>query len=142
MDDADDSRFQPGPMTVPTKEPAINLPPWTLALIATNVVAFAIVHMLPDASEWRAIDGFGFVPARFGAFGELTPALLLTPITYQFLHGDWVHLLVNMASLAAFCRSTSCAASLRRPRISPSTHRARIPSSGLRARSRASWAAC
>jgi membrane associated rhomboid family serine protease len=102
MDDADDSRFQPGPMTVPTKEPAINLPPWTLALIATNVVAFAIVHMLPDASEWRAIDGFGFVPARFGAFGELTPALLLTPITYQFLHGDWVHLLVNMASLAAF----------------------------------------
>jgi membrane associated rhomboid family serine protease len=28
--------------------------------------------------------------------------LLLAPITYQFLHGGWVHLGVNMITLAAF----------------------------------------
>ena len=57
------------------------------------------------------VTNFGFVPARyqtlsgagFGAgFGGLGWPALVSPVTYMFLHGGWLHLIVNVASLAAF----------------------------------------
>ncbi|MBL8833132.1 MAG: rhomboid family intramembrane serine protease [Rhodospirillales bacterium] len=89
-------------MSHPASEPAINLPPFTLALIVANVVAFGAVRLLDGDAVWLAIDAFGFVPARYGGGQADGIAALYTPITYQFLHGDWVHLAVNMVSLAAF----------------------------------------
>lgn len=89
-------------MSHPASEPAINLPPFTLALIAANVLAFGATRMLGGDMVWRAIDTFGFVPARYGGGMSDGFAAIYTPITYQFLHGDWVHLAVNMVSLAAF----------------------------------------
>lgn len=89
-------------MTRSGSEPAINLPPFTLALIAVNVAVFAAVRLLPGDAGWLAIDSFGFIPQRYSGGMPAGAAAIYTPITYQFLHGDWVHLAVNMVSLAAF----------------------------------------
>ena len=89
-------------MTHPKSEPAINLPPFTLALIVANVAAFAAVRLLQGDAGWLAIDTFGFIPSRYSGGMQAGAAAFYSPITYQFLHGDWVHLAVNMVSLAAF----------------------------------------
>lgn len=89
-------------MMRPGAEPAINLPPFTLALIAANVAAFAAIRLLQGDAGWLAIDMFGFIPSRYGGGMPAGAAAIYSPITYQFLHGDWVHLAVNMVSLAAF----------------------------------------
>lgn len=88
--------------TRPGNEPAINLPPFTLALIAINVAVFAAVRLLQGDAGWLAIDTFGFIPQRYSGGMPADAAAIYTPITYQFLHGDWVHLAVNMVTLAAF----------------------------------------
>jgi len=89
-------------MQHPAREPAINLPPVTLALIVANVAAFASVRLLDEGSFWAAYEAFGFVPARYDGDPSAGAALFYTPVTYLFLHGDWMHLGVNMVSLAAF----------------------------------------
>jgi len=89
-------------MTRPGAEAAINLPPFTLALIAANIAAFAAVRLLDGDAVWLAIDSFGFIPQRYADGMPAGAAAVYTPVTYQFLHGDWVHLAVNMVSLAAF----------------------------------------
>lgn len=89
-------------MTRPTTEPAINLPPFTLSLIAVNVAVFAAIRLLQADAGWQAIDSFGFIPRSYIGDMPAGAAAIYTPITYQFLHGDWVHLAVNMVSLAAF----------------------------------------
>ncbi|MBI3504930.1 MAG: rhomboid family intramembrane serine protease [Proteobacteria bacterium] len=89
-------------MQQPTREPAINLPPVTLAMIAANIAAFAAVRLLAGGKAWEAYDAFGFIPARYLGDPAAGAALVYTPLTYLFLHGDWVHLAVNMVSLAAF----------------------------------------
>jgi membrane associated rhomboid family serine protease len=83
-------------------EPAINIPPVTLVLIAANVLAFAALRLLSGDAVWRAIDALGFVPGRYAGIVEGGGALLYAPFTYQFLHGDWAHLGINMVTLAAF----------------------------------------
>jgi membrane associated rhomboid family serine protease len=92
-------------MTRPRTEPAINLPPFTLSLIAVYVAVFAAIRFLPADAGWQAIDAFGFIPQRYIGGMPAGAAAIYTPITYQFLHGDWVHLAVNMVSLAAFALS-------------------------------------
>jgi membrane associated rhomboid family serine protease len=89
-------------MTRPAAEPAINLPPFTLSLIVANVAVFAAIRLLEADAGWQAIDSFGFIPQRYIGGMPAGAAAIYTPITYQFLHGDWVHLAVNMVSLAAF----------------------------------------
>ena len=98
----DDRRFPPGRMTIRSSEPAINLPPFTLALILANVCVFAVLKLLPNTMAWNAIDIFGFVPSRYSGDTAFSTAAIFAPVSYQFLHGDWIHLAVNMVSLAAF----------------------------------------
>jgi membrane associated rhomboid family serine protease len=89
-------------MSQPPSEPAINLPPLTLALIAINVAVFAALRFVSDGVAWRAIDNFGFTPERFASQAPLGIGGWLSPLTYMFLHGDWTHLGINMVTLAAF----------------------------------------
>ncbi|MBI1244245.1 MAG: rhomboid family intramembrane serine protease [Alphaproteobacteria bacterium] len=89
-------------MTDRTSEPAINLPPYTLALVAANVLLFVGLSVLSDDARWTAIDLLGFVPGRYSGTSALSPVALIAPVSYQFIHGDWVHLTINMVSLAAF----------------------------------------
>ena len=82
---------------------AINLPPVLLWLIGINVAIQLVREFLGDATDGYIIQQFGLVPAAYtsGADPDLL-SLLAAPITYQFLHGGWLHLGINMVTLAAF----------------------------------------
>jgi membrane associated rhomboid family serine protease len=109
-------------------QPVFNLPGVILALLA----AFAAVQVMrdvvsPEIDAWL-ITTFGFIPARFSrhfAPGGLANSIAQqiasgvpegtirwflgeggwpwwSPLTYAFLHGDWIHLGLNGLWLAAF----------------------------------------
>lgn len=81
-------------------EPIFNLPPMTGALILTNLAVEVIRQLLPDPVDYDLIVRFGFIPVVYRQ--PLGLDQLLAPLTYQFLHGGWLHLGVNMVTLAAF----------------------------------------
>jgi membrane associated rhomboid family serine protease len=86
-----------------TYERAINLPPAILWLIVINVAVQGLRQLLSDGFDDKLILQFGLIPARYTAGGgDDWLSLIAAPIAYQFLHGGWVHLGVNMLSLAAF----------------------------------------
>ncbi len=98
-----DQTRQPGPDRGGGQhERAINLPPVILWLIIANAAVQGVRELLGDATDQNLILQFGLIPAVYtGQGGDLLTALA-APFTYQFLHGGWVHLGVNMLSLAAF----------------------------------------
>ena len=84
-------------------ERAINLPPALTWLIGINVAVHLVRQLLGDSADQSLVLAFGVVPAAYtGEQSSDFLSLLLAPITYQFLHGGWVHLGVNMFTLAAF----------------------------------------
>ena len=96
-----DNFKNPGPQRG-AGERAINLPPAILWLIAINVAVHLVRQVLPDSADQALIVELGLVPANItGDQGSLLLSLI-SLITYQFLHGGWVHLGINMVSLAAF----------------------------------------
>ena len=102
-----DQEQRPGPERgIPgrgTYERAINLPPAILWLIVINVAVQGLRQLLSDGVDDKLILQLGLIPARYtnGATDDWL-SLIAAPIAYQFLHGGWVHLGVNMLSLAAF----------------------------------------
>ncbi len=72
-------------------EPIFNVPPATLALVAINSAVF----LLQLYSSENITDRFAFVP-------QDVLQRPYTLITYQFLHGGWLHLSLNMLGLLAF----------------------------------------
>jgi membrane associated rhomboid family serine protease len=79
----------------------------TIGLIVVNVA----IHLLrlgeADADSFLTALGFGFVPVRLFEGAELAPGIPATPpllslLTYQFLHGGWLHLGFNMLFLWVF----------------------------------------
>lgn len=84
-------------------ERAINLPPALLVLIVINLAVHVARQLMSESMDQQVVTQLGLVPAAFtGEPGGPWWSLLLSPITYQFIHGGWVHLGVNMISLAAF----------------------------------------
>ncbi len=84
-------------------ERAINLPPVILWLILVNVAVQGVRLMLSESVDMDVILALGLVPAAYtGEPMANLLSLVAAPFTYQFLHGGWVHLGVNMLSLAAF----------------------------------------
>ena len=97
-----DQERRPGPGGG-AHERAINLPPAILWLIVINLAVQGIRLLLSEAVDDNLVLQFGLAPANYTAdtgIGWLS--LIAAPITYQFLHGGWVHVGVNMLSLAAF----------------------------------------
>lgn len=97
-----DESGRPGPQRGAGQR-AINLPPVLIWLIGINVAVQLVRELLSDAADGDIILQFGLVPAAYtsGAGPDLL-SLLIAPITYQFLHGGWLHLGINMITLAAF----------------------------------------
>lgn len=91
-----------GPGRGSAHERAINLPPALMWLIGINVAVHLLRELLGDSTDQSLILAFGLVPAAYTTGSGDFLSLLLAPITYQFLHGGWVHLGVNMFTLAAF----------------------------------------
>ncbi len=94
----DDVRAPP-----PRSEPAINMPPLTLALIVLNLAIHGVLQLLPARVEVEVVMRFAMTPARYfdGPPGD-TLSLILGPFISMFLHADWIHVGMNMATLAAY----------------------------------------
>jgi len=79
----------------------------TWVLIAVNTIVFLFqVSLSPSALE-RFLSAFALIPARY--FGDLAAAApaegildYLPFITNMFLHGGWLHLILNMWTLWIF----------------------------------------
>jgi membrane associated rhomboid family serine protease len=98
----DDIRRQ-GPGGGSSHERAINLPPALLALIVINLAVHLLRQLMSESMDQEVVTLLGLVPSAYtGTPGGPWWSLVLAPITYQFIHGGWVHLGVNMITLAAF----------------------------------------
>jgi len=88
------------------RAPAINLPPVVLWL-SVSLIAVHVGRLFLGANldEWVLL-AFAFIPARYSEAGALLPggaaARLWSPLTYAFLHADFVHLIVNLVWMASF----------------------------------------
>jgi len=101
--DNEDRRRPGGRGTGPgTGERAINLPPAVLWLIVVNVAVQLLRQLLGEQADEEILLQFGLVPAAYAADSPDLFFLIVAPITYQFLHGGWMHLGINMLMLAAF----------------------------------------
>jgi membrane associated rhomboid family serine protease len=96
-----DNAQRPGPGRG-TGERAINLPPAVMWLIGINVAVHLLRGLLSDEADNALIQQFGLVPAAYTGGSHDLLSQVLAPLTYQFLHGGWLHLGVNMVTLAAF----------------------------------------
>jgi membrane associated rhomboid family serine protease len=81
----------------------------TAALMALNIVIFIVTGALAgEQAAFAYALGFGVVPVELftpgsgSVLGANPVAEPMTLITYQFLHGGWLHLLSNMAFLWVF----------------------------------------
>jgi len=85
--------------------PAFNIPPPVTLLIALLVAIHILRSFLGRQATFEFLYRFAFVPARLG-HGEAYPggsgAEIWTFLTYAFLHGDFVHLIVNILWMASF----------------------------------------
>ena len=85
-----------------TGERAINLPPAVMWLIGINVAVQLLRSLLGEATDNVIILMFGLVPAAYTGGDSDLLTQIAAPVTYQFLHGGWMHLVINMVTLAAF----------------------------------------
>jgi len=82
------------------RQPILRIPPATGWLIAINLVVHLVRLLLPPAQDDAVVEALGFSPASLHGPPHLLPILSL--LTYQFFHGSWDHLAINMISLLAF----------------------------------------
>jgi membrane associated rhomboid family serine protease len=79
----------------------------TWMLIATNVLVFLIENSLSPLELEQFLRQFALIPARYFeliAYGDVnfSPAYVLPLFTMMFLHGGWLHLILNMWTLWLF----------------------------------------
>jgi membrane associated rhomboid family serine protease len=84
--------------TAPTRYPAFV----TWALIAVNCFVFFLQLGLTPAELEEFLLRFALIPARYSLQSALTPEDFIPFITMMFLHGGWLHLIMNMWMLWLF----------------------------------------
>ncbi len=85
--------------------PILNTSPMVARLVTACILVHLIVILLPVPVLIQLRDSIGFIAARYTVFGAWQfdiPAFVLGPFTHVFLHGGFIHLLLNMAMLLAF----------------------------------------
>lgn len=100
-------QFRPRPEKPegPSHPPMINLPPLTKlflgAIILVHLCVWCIGYINPSLEG--LIYGYGaFTPASWSGTLPFEWWAPLTIITFSFLHGGWLHLIVNAVMLMAF----------------------------------------
>ncbi len=104
---------------------SIAAPAWTPALwllLTVNVVLFLVRRTLSPADYEQFLYEFALVPARYtfphiAREAGLDPSNLLPLLINVFLHGGWMHLILNMWTLWLFGRALE--ASLEAARFAP-----------------------
>ena len=93
----------------PEREPLFNLPGVIVVLVGLMLGIHALRGLLPEELDLWVIAAFAFVPERFSSpetTGFVFPggvfAEVWSFVSYAFLHGDWGHVGINSAFLAAF----------------------------------------
>ena len=81
-----------------------NLPPGTKWLALAMLAAFALQNVLEGQAWSWFMTTFAFVSTTFWPPGSELPGLtgLASLVTYAFLHGDFMHILLNLGFLLAF----------------------------------------
>jgi len=105
----DDGEWRPDPVQEPKREgtpPIFNLPKVVVVLAVSMAAVHAVMTwVLPAPYYEMAMGLFSFIPATATrTFSNVASewVILWTPVTHAFLHGDWLHLGVNVIWLAAF----------------------------------------
>lgn len=85
----------------------IGLPVVTYGLMALNILIFLYGQGLPPLAQGSLVYGYGMIPAVLNGTAMLPDELYrlpawMTPVTYQFLHGGWDHIIGNMIFLWVF----------------------------------------
>jgi membrane associated rhomboid family serine protease len=86
---------------VPSRYP----PVVTWLLIATNCLVFLLQNSLSSADLEEFLRDFALIPARYTAGfvdGDVSLADLFPFFSMMFLHGGWLHLILNMWTLWLF----------------------------------------
>lgn len=86
----------------PPREPMINLPPVTKLLALSFILIHVALQFAPEPAQYWIYDHFGFVAGRYTGRAEFGWYALFAPVTYMFLHGGWMHLILNTFMTAAF----------------------------------------
>lgn len=79
----------------------INLPIGVKLLTLALIAFHAGLSLLPPDKGMALVLQLAFVPIRFAGTG-LLDAQAATLITHMFVHGGWMHVLINVAMLMAF----------------------------------------
>lgn len=90
----------------PANPPAINAPRVVVWLIAVMTFVHIVRQVVPEGTDFAILRYFSVIPARYtldglSHYGGL-PAALWSLVTYNFLHGDFGHLIVNAVWMLAF----------------------------------------
>jgi membrane associated rhomboid family serine protease len=88
------------------REPIFNIPPSVIVALGLLAVVHVGLQLLStDDASWTTL-ALAFIPARYGGMAEELPggreAAVASFVTYQLVHADVAHLLVNGAWLLAF----------------------------------------
>lgn len=91
------------------RQPALNLPPVIIALSAILIAVHVLRQFLSQEADLKVLLWAAFLPARYSHVPVLNgllpgglPADIWTFFSYAFLHGDAVHLAVNLIWFLAF----------------------------------------
>lgn len=91
------------------RQPALNLPPVIIALSAILIAVHVLRQFLSQEADLKVLLWTAFLPARYSHVPVLNgllpgglPADVWTFVTYAFLHGDAIHLAVNLIWFLAF----------------------------------------
>lgn len=87
----------------PAREPLLNLPPVVAALAGTCVLVHLVrLYVLTPEQDFELLVRAAFVPVRYSGGYDLDVWAFTSPVTYAFLHGGWMHLVLNLIWFAAF----------------------------------------
>jgi membrane associated rhomboid family serine protease len=84
--------------------PLFNLHGAILALAGACIAVHVLrTYVLSSETDMRLLIDLAFFPIRYMPdLFTLDFSTLFSPVTYAFLHGDWVHLTINLVWLAIF----------------------------------------
>ncbi len=87
----------------PKQPPLLNIPSMTKWLAYLIIAVFFVqeVGMSPDA-KMSFFHTFGFVPTNLTDFVPELWLSLFSPLTYMFIHGNLLHIFMNLTMLLAF----------------------------------------